>query len=77
MDFDNERDRYASGFDAGQIVDGVVQLDGNTGRYVLVDDSGMGYDPQAVLEHLEGQKIRITIIRLDAIADIENMISGI
>lgn len=62
MEFDNERGRHQHGFDAGQIVDGTVRRDPETGRMVLIDDEGVGFDPQAALETLEGQTVRMTMI---------------
>ena len=44
MEFDNDRDRFIYGFDAGIIIDGVVhELDG---KYVLIDDEGKGFDKE-------------------------------
>jgi hypothetical protein len=74
MKFDNERDRNTHGYDAGLIVDGIVQKSLNTGTYVIVDDEGVGFDPQAVLAGLEGKKVRVTIISFEAIESITDMV---
>ena len=37
MDFDNERDRNAYGYDAGTIVEGEVRWSDSLNRYVIVD----------------------------------------
>ncbi|KKL98945.1 hypothetical protein LCGC14_1819350 [marine sediment metagenome] len=60
--FDNERDRHAYGYDAGQIIDGEVRKDLDTGHYILVDEDGVGFDPQVALESLAGQTVRLTLI---------------
>lgn len=60
--FDNKRDRHAHGYDAGQIIDGEVMRDPDTGHYVLVDEDGIGFDPQVALESLAGQTVRLTMI---------------
>lgn len=71
--YDNERDRNAHGFDAGNIIDGTVTLDEETGRYVLVDEDGLGFDPQAALQALAGKKVRMTLISFESIIELENM----
>ena len=73
MDFDNERDRYKHGYDAGQIVDGVVTRDEETGRLILIDEDGVGFDPQAALETLEGQTVRMTMISHRAVQSMQEM----
>jgi sensor c-di-GMP phosphodiesterase-like protein len=77
MHYDNERDRHEYGYDAGQIVDGVVTLDPNTGHFVLMDDEGIGYDSQAVLQKLKGQKIRITIISIKSMEEMQKMMEKV
>ena len=62
MEFDNVRDRFEHGFDAGQIVDGEVVKDPKTGHFIIKDEDGVGFDPQAALATLEGQSVRITMI---------------
>jgi len=71
--YDNERDRYAHGFDAGNIVDGEVVLDEATGRFVLVDEDGVGFDPQVVLQRLVGKKVRMTIVSFESLIELEDM----
>jgi hypothetical protein len=70
--FDNERDRNTHGFDAGTIVDGVVtEYDGG---YILVDNEGAAFDPQAVLSSLVGKKIRMTMISFESLENIEKLV---
>jgi hypothetical protein len=75
LKFDNERDRFAHGFDAGQIIDGEVVLDAGTGRYVLMDEDGVGFDPQAALAALAGQRIRLTMISHRSIQRAEELMA--
>jgi hypothetical protein len=72
MDFDNERDRFSYGYDAGTIVDGVVTE--HEGRLVLVDDEGTAFDPQAALKTMVGHKVRLTMIKFESIENIANMV---
>lgn len=73
MKYDNERDRLKYGYDAGQIVEGVVTLDPATGRFVLLDEDGVGYDPQVVLQSLDGQVVRFTIISMRSLENMQQM----
>lgn len=72
--YDNERDRLAHGFDAGTIVDGTVVFDESRGRFVLVDEDGIGFDPQAALEALKGKKVRMTMVSFEALIELEDML---
>lgn len=72
MNYDNDRDRFAHGYDAGTIVDGVVTED--AGKIVLMDDDGTGFDPMAVLGNLKGKKVRMTIVSFDTIDFMEEML---
>jgi len=74
--YDNERDRNAHGFDAGTIVDGEVVFDEARGRFVLVDEDGVGFDPQVVLEGLRGKKVRMTMVSFEALIELEDMYSA-
>lgn len=74
MKIDNERDRFLHGFDAGQIVEGTVKLDDATGRYLVVDEDGVGYDVHAVLSRLDGKAIRLTLITMEAVLNMESML---
>lgn len=71
MKFDNERDRYAHGYDAGTIVDGVVTE--HEGRHILMDDEGVAFDPQVVLAALVGKKIRMTMVGFEAMEEIKRL----
>lgn len=76
MKYDNEKDRNEYGYDAGNIVDGIVQLDPDTKEYVLVDDDdGVGFSTQNVLKSLEGKKVRVTIISFEAIEAMEKLLA--
>jgi hypothetical protein len=74
MDYDNARDRNLYGYDAGNIIDGEVVLDGATGEYVVVDDDGKAFSTQELLKSLAGKKVRLTCISFDAIEAIEKMV---
>jgi hypothetical protein len=74
MKYDNERDRNAHGHDAGTIVEGEVFFDYELGRYVLKDGDGVGFDPQAVLQGLEGKRARIVIVSFEAIENLERIL---
>lgn len=63
-----------AGFDAGTIVDGVVIWDGILGRYVLVDEDGVGFDPHSVLEGLDGKRVRLTMVSFEAMDKIEQIV---
>jgi hypothetical protein len=73
---DNERDRYAYGYDAGTIVDGVVHLDLSTNKFVLIDDDGEVFDPNAVLQTLMGKKVRITMISFESMEALEKLLAN-
>lgn len=70
--FDNERDRYAHGYDAGTIVDGVVTE--HNGGFILVDDEDVAFDPQVVLSALLGKKIRMTMVSFESMENIERLV---
>lgn len=76
IDYDNDGDRYENGFDAGVLRDGTVTLDGKTGRYVLVDDDGKGFDFHVALSSLLGQKVRVTLISFESLQTIEEMMKA-
>lgn len=77
MKYDDERDRHLHGYDAGQIVDGVVTWDPGRGHLVLVDEDGVGFDPYTVLRLLIGKKIRMTIISQESMEDMAKMYDDI
>lgn len=72
MEIDNDRDRFVHGFDAGQIVDGVVSV--IDGSLIIVDDDGVGYDVSHTLQTLAGQRVRLTVITMEAIDNIGKML---
>jgi hypothetical protein len=74
MDYDNERDRHAQGYDAGTIVEGTVHFDANLYRHVIMDDDGKGFDPESVLAGLVGEKVRIVIVSFKAIENVEKLL---
>lgn len=71
--YDDNGDRFEHGYDAGVFRDGTVTLDSKTGRYVLVDDDGVGFDPQTALSSLLGRKVRLTMISFEALQTLEEM----
>lgn len=77
MDFDNDRDRNAYGYDAGTIVEGTVKWSDALGRYVIVDDEDIGFDPNAVLQKLDGMKVRFTLVSFEAIENIEKLLAEV
>jgi hypothetical protein len=66
-------DRFAYGYDAGNIVDGIVERDADTGEYVLVDEDGERFSPQQALSTLVGKKVRMTMVSFDAMEDMAKM----
>ena len=54
-------------------MDGEVTLDDATGRFVLVDEDGIGFDPKVVLQHLAGKKIRMTVVSFESLVELEDM----
>jgi hypothetical protein len=75
MEFDNNRDRFEHGFDAGSIVDGIVEFNEELNRFVVIDNDGVGFDPQVVLQQLVGKKVRITMVSFEAIENLEKLIA--
>lgn len=73
MKYDNDRDRFSHGYDAGTIVDGTVQLDEETKEFVIVDEEGVAFSSQMLLGSLRGKRVRITCVSFDAIETIEAM----
>lgn len=66
-------DRFAYGYDAGNIIDGVVKKDEETGELILVDDDGDVFRPVQALESLLEKKVRVTIISFDALQSMEEL----
>ena len=75
MDYDNSRDRKQYGYDAGNIVDGVVTTDPSTGELVLVDEDGIAFSSQSVLRELLGKKVRMTIVSFESIEELEKLLA--
>jgi hypothetical protein len=69
-----ENDRFVYGYDAGNIIDGVVSLDKETGEIILVDDDGDVFIPSEALKSLIGKKVRLTMISFEAMASMESML---
>jgi hypothetical protein len=76
IDYDNKRDQFQHGFDAGLIIDGIVTLDPNTQRFVLVDEDNKGLDLQVALQHLDGKRIRLTIVSFETMEALESMLNA-
>lgn len=76
MKEDNEGDRFAYGYDAGNIIDGVVKWDSVSGRYGIVDEDDVWFFPDSVLETLRDKKVRFTLISFEAIEDLEKMMKA-
>ena len=74
-EFDNVRDRYQYGYDAGQIIDGTVTLDEARNRFILVDEDGVGFDVQAALQSLMGKRIRLTMASFESMENLEKMLA--
>lgn len=74
--YDNDRDRYAYGYDAGQIVDGVVSFDEKLNRLVILDDDGASFDPQRALQDLLGKKVRVTMISFESMEEMEKLLAA-
>jgi hypothetical protein len=66
-------DRYSYGYDAGNIIDGVVRQDPDTKMCTIVDEDGEEFVPQAVLETLIGKKVRMTMISFEALENMEKI----
>jgi hypothetical protein len=76
MEIDNERDRYAYGYDAGLIVDGVVIFNDELKRHVLVDDEGVMFDVQASLSSMVGKTVRVTLIPFESMQKLADMVKN-
>lgn len=76
MEYDNTRDRFSHGFDAGLIVDGEVQQDPDTGEFVVVDEDGKGFSSQSLLKLLLGKRVRLTCISFDAMEDAQRILEA-
>ena len=74
MEYDNSRDRKKYGYDAGNIVDGVVTADPSTGELVLVDEDGVAFSSQCVLKELVGKKVRVTVVSFESIEELEKLL---
>lgn len=73
--YDNDRDRLVHGFDAGVIISGKVVQDEDTGRFVILDDDGSGFDPHVALQRLAGKEVRLTLISMESMEKLEEMLA--
>ncbi len=73
MKYDNVRDRFKYGFDAGVVVDGVVAVDNNTGEHIIIDDSGVAFSPNEHMKSLNGRVVKVTIVCIDSLDVMDNM----
>ena len=60
LKYDNVRDQFTYGYDRGQILDGTVTLDPETGEYILVDIDDVAFSPQEFLKTMVGKQVRFT-----------------
>lgn len=74
---DIEQDRFAYGFDAGQIIDGVVKYDETLKTHIVVDDDGVGYAIEPALAKLKGQRVRLTLVTMEAMLKMEQMLQSL
>jgi hypothetical protein len=75
MEYDQDRDRFESGFDAGSIVDGLVTYDPDRGEYVITDEDGKSFSSQGLLKSLVGRKVRMTCISFEAMEEIQKLVA--
>lgn len=67
-------DRFAYGFDAGNIVDGTVSVDPDSGEIFLLDEEdGSKFFPKEALSSLIGKKVRMTVVSFEAMEAMEAM----
>lgn len=71
---DNDRDRYAHGYDAGLIVDGEVYWSDNLKRYVIKDCDGVLFDIQEVMKKADGKTVRMTFVTDETVRIMEQML---
>lgn len=74
MKYKEDTDQFVAGFDAGNILDGKVQLDPDTGEWVVVDDDGYAFSLQKALEKLKGERVRVTCISMRAMDTLQKML---
>ena len=74
MEFDNDRDRYKHGMDIGTIVEGIVRE--QNGKFIIIDEDNIAFDPQAVLSSLVDKKIRLTMVSFETMENLEKLLSG-
>ena len=74
FNYDNDRDRFTGGFDAGTIVDGAVHLDPATNEFVIVDEDGKAFSSQSLFKLLLGKKVRFSCVAFESMEAIERMI---
>ncbi len=76
LKYDNVRDQFTYGYDRGQILDGTVTLDPETGEYILVDIDDVAFSPQEFLKTMVGKQVRFTCASYETIATIERMLKA-
>jgi len=76
MKYDNDRDRLQYGYDAGNIVDGLVVFDDEKKEYVIVDEDGVAFSTQDLLKELISRKIRFTCISFESIENLQNLLAN-
>jgi len=74
MKYDNVREQFTYGYDAGQVVEGEVVLDPERNEYVIVDDEGIAFSTQEYIKTLVGKKVRFTCATFETLENIERMI---
>lgn len=74
MQYKEDSDQYVAGFDAGNILDGKVEKDPDTGEWVIVDDDGLAFSLQKALEKLQGERVRVTCISMRSMETLQQML---
>ncbi len=73
LKYDNVRERFTHGYDAGQILDGTVTLDPERNELVIVDDDGVAFSSQEYLKTLVGKRVRFTCASFETLSTMEQM----
>ncbi len=59
----------------GHLVEGVVEQDPMTDRFVIRTDKGM-FDPHEVLSKFEGRSVRMTLVDFDTLQRLAKMVEA-